>query len=270
MLSLRTRIVLRGTRCSLVESPFHSRCMGRLGTAYRRSQVSSKTDSSPRVARTWGEQTGDAGWAGYVASILESRAAGKPFYVIHRPDQNKLLLEMIDEAIAFCPKHHRWNVTFSTYCGELPPGVDCRLRCVLSDTPEAVFASRNVKGDRFGIWESRLAPKSRYVDAARSGIIVPSENADTIGSDREPIYLLHTSDDKEPSSPEHVDSYTTRSCRVKKNSARLCAATSLTFPSSAEAENATWFSRRCFVLAVPSCWRGTLFDAGNSVTCSLS
>lgn len=133
-------------------------------------------DSPPRVAQTWAAQAGDAGWAGYVASIFDSQPPGLPVYLLHRPEQNAVLLEMIDEAICILPESIRWNATFSTYTGELPPGVTCRLRCVMAGSPEA--AARPAAAMMIDLTSSTLGapPPERYVDAARAGILLPIES----------------------------------------------------------------------------------------------
>jgi hypothetical protein len=93
-------------------------------------------DSPLRIAQNWAEQAGDSGWAGVVASVFESRVPGPTLYLIYQPQQNRELLTLVDEATCLLPESKRWNATFSTYTRDLPPGVQCRLRCLVAGSPE--------------------------------------------------------------------------------------------------------------------------------------
>lgn len=133
-------------------------------------------ESPLRVADTWTEQSGDAGWAGVVASIFESRDSGPSLYVIYRPEQHDQLLALIDEATCLLPEPKRWNVTFSTHTGDLPPGVNCRLRCLIAGSSEAstlppsamtLDLATGTLNAPSGTWTSPTP--GPLVDAARSG-----------------------------------------------------------------------------------------------------
>ncbi|MFG0254479.1 MAG: hypothetical protein ACF787_05190, partial [Rhodopirellula sp. JB053] len=138
-------------------------------------------DSSMRVAQLWAELCGDAGWAGTVASFFDGHANGAPLYLLHQPEQNPNLLTLIDEAICLLPESKRWNATFSTYTGELPPGTNCRLRCLIADSPEALSLTPTAysldlnRGKlRVPTGEANTPPPNRLVDAARSGQPAPT------------------------------------------------------------------------------------------------
>lgn len=133
-------------------------------------------DSPTRVAQTWAEQTGDAGWAGTVASIFESRTPGPPIYLIYRPEQNAPLLAMVDEAICLLAESKRWNATFSTHTGELPPGVQCRLRCLVAGSPEALALPPSAMTLDLASGNLGSPPPGPLVEAARTGRIVSAEN----------------------------------------------------------------------------------------------
>ncbi|WP_431197723.1 hypothetical protein [Rhodopirellula bahusiensis] len=140
------------------------------------SKTIPSAESPARIADTWAEKSGDAGWAGTVASIFESRDPGPPLYLIYRPEQNDQLLALIDEAICLLPEPERWNATFSTHTGELPPGVNCRLRCLIAGSSEAstlppsamtLDLATGTLNAPSGTWNSPTP--GPLVDAARSG-----------------------------------------------------------------------------------------------------
>ncbi|MCM2371868.1 GAP1-N2 domain-containing protein [Aporhodopirellula aestuarii] len=134
-----------------------------------------QADSPQRIAQTWARLSGDAGWAGTVASIFESQAPGPPLYLIYRPEQNADLLALVDEAICLLPESKRWNATFSTHTGELPPGVNCRLRCMIAGSPEALAVPPTAMTLDIASGNLGTPPPSPLVDAARSGQFALSE-----------------------------------------------------------------------------------------------
>jgi hypothetical protein len=67
----------------------------------------------------------------------------RPIYLIH--EARAELLPVLNEAIASLPQALRWQVTFSTYFTEVPAGLSCAWRCVISGTPAAA-AARGAKG----------------------------------------------------------------------------------------------------------------------------
>ena len=94
----------------------------------------------PAVCVEWQRLTGDAGWAGVIANAW-LQPPGKPVWIIFSESQSASLLSLMVEATALLPENRRWQATFSTYCTNLPPDVDCRVRCVVSGSEEARMAS---------------------------------------------------------------------------------------------------------------------------------
>jgi len=88
---------------------------------------------------TWAALTGDAGWAGVLAETAGTHSE-KPVFLVVDPQMDAL--QLLREAIALLPPAKRWQATFSTYYTSLPSGVDCRWRCILSNSPEAAAAKR--------------------------------------------------------------------------------------------------------------------------------
>ncbi|MCO8121387.1 hypothetical protein NHH03_06530 [Stieleria sp. TO1_6] len=138
---------------------------GEVGDIALAKSISAPT-VDPRKANRWADVAGDAGWAGHVAALMSSKSPA--VWVIHRPDQNPHLLEMVVELISILPLDRRWDVTFSTYCGEIPPGVTCRLRFVLAGTSLADKAVNPIDLTRSVLGSP---PDSAAVTASRTGTI---------------------------------------------------------------------------------------------------
>jgi hypothetical protein len=123
-----------------------------------------------RVCESWKAITGDAGWGGYLADAIEG-SSGKPVWIVFRIDQSSYLPLLIEEALALLPPQDRWQATFSTYYTNLPPEVECRIRCVVAGSEEAKLAA--TRGVVIDI--SRPSPvltSTPRVEAARTGIAV--------------------------------------------------------------------------------------------------
>ncbi len=90
----------------------------------------------PAPCVDWNRITGDAGWAGVVANAW-MQPTGKPVWIVFSESQSDFLLGLMQEAIAILPESRRWQATFSTYCTNLPPDVECRVRCVIAGSDEA-------------------------------------------------------------------------------------------------------------------------------------
>lgn len=67
----------------------------------------------------------------------------RPIYVLYEVGTD--MLPVLNGAIAAISTALRWQVTFSTYFTELPAGLSCAWRCVVSGTP-AALAARSAKG----------------------------------------------------------------------------------------------------------------------------
>ena len=91
-------------------------------------------DRPAGVAHNWKMRTGDAGWGGVLAEAFLADPR-RPAYLVFRPGTD--LLPLFEEAIALLPASRRWDVEFSTYFAQLPPGISCSWRGVLEGTEEA-------------------------------------------------------------------------------------------------------------------------------------
>lgn len=138
--------------------------------------------SAPAVpCRLWEKIAGDAGWAGVVANAW-LQPVGKPTWVIFSESQSQSMLTLMQEAIAILPESKRWQATFSTYCTNLAPDVDCRVRCVIAGSDEArmAIARGTVLDLTKGLGEPPVNPAT---NAAQMGAVVGEVERRTPGKD---------------------------------------------------------------------------------------
>ncbi|MFM2219321.1 MAG: hypothetical protein RL240_3639 [Planctomycetota bacterium] len=130
----------------------------------------SAASADPAPCSAWEAITGDAGWGGVLANAWLNPAS-KPIFVVFSEDQSVQVLSLIEEAISLLPPAKRWQATFGTYVTNLPPDVDCKVRCVVSGSEEARMAS--ARGVVINLTQaSGPAPPSEAVTAARNGTII--------------------------------------------------------------------------------------------------
>ena len=130
-------------------------------------RVPTTRDTGPRPCAAWQAATGDAGWAGVLASAF-LRDQARPIHVIYSAATEPLPL--VEEAIRLLPEWARWRATFSTYFLQPVAGTPCAWRFCLDGTPAADVA-RQSKGLVIDITRTAgPAPESRFARMARTGI----------------------------------------------------------------------------------------------------
>ncbi len=130
-------------------------------------RVPTTRDTGPRPCVAWQAATGDAGWAGVLASAF-LRDQARPIHVIYGAAIEPLPL--VEEAIRLLPEWARWRATFSTYFLQPVAGTPCAWRFCLDGTPAADVA-RQSKGLVIDITRTAgPAPESRFTRMARTGI----------------------------------------------------------------------------------------------------
>jgi hypothetical protein len=130
-------------------------------------RVPTTRDTGPRPCAAWQAATGDAGWAGVLASAF-LRDQARPIHVIYSAATEPLPL--LEEAIRLLPEWARWRATFSTYFLQPVAGTPCAWRFCLDGTPAADLA-RQSKGLIIDITRTAgPAPESRFTRMARTGI----------------------------------------------------------------------------------------------------
>lgn len=130
-------------------------------------RVPTTRDVGLRPCAAWQAATGDAGWAGVLASAF-LRDQARPIHVIYGAAIEPLPL--VEEAIRLLPEWARWRATFSTYFLQPVAGTPCAWRFCLDGTP-AADAARQSKGLVIDLTRTAgQAPESRFTRMARSGI----------------------------------------------------------------------------------------------------
>jgi hypothetical protein len=140
----------------------------------------------PNRCQKWESLTGDAGWGGRLAEAWLDRK-GKPTFVIFSIEQSGLLLSLIAESLSLLPPSKRWQATFGTYITNLPPDVECKVRCVIAGSEEARMAS--ARGEVIDLSRPNglgVLPPTEGVRAAREGFVIgnalkEASNAKTSG-----------------------------------------------------------------------------------------
>ncbi len=92
-------------------------------------------DTYPRPCDYWRVVADDPGWAGVLASTIETRRLA---ILVVRPTID--VLKLFQEAIALLPANQRWNATFATYYTNTLKNVDCLWRGVVVGSPEEAQA----------------------------------------------------------------------------------------------------------------------------------
>ena len=130
-------------------------------------RVPTTRDVGPRPCVAWQAATGDAGWAGVLASAF-LRDQARPIHVIYGAAIEPLPL--VEEAIRLLPEWARWRATFSTYFLQPVAGTPCAWRFCLDGTP-AADAARQSKGLVIDLTRTAgPAPESRFTRMARTGV----------------------------------------------------------------------------------------------------
>ncbi|RLS52737.1 MAG: hypothetical protein DWH92_01415 [Planctomycetota bacterium] len=130
-------------------------------------RVPTTRDVGPRPCVAWQTATGDAGWAGVLASAF-LRDQARPIHVIYGAAIEPLPL--VEEAIRLLPEWARWRATFSTYFLQPVAGTPCAWRFCLDGTP-AADAARQSKGLVIDLTRTAgPAPESRFTRMARTGV----------------------------------------------------------------------------------------------------
>ena len=113
----------------------------------------------------WSVLTGDAGWGGVLAETALSK---RPVSIIFRPGMD--MLPLVGEAMALLPPELRWQITFSTYCCNLPNGTGCQWKCILASSPEMAQVRHTANTLVIDLTQPLGAPPDgSLVEAARTG-----------------------------------------------------------------------------------------------------
>lgn len=170
------------------------------------------TDVKPNPCSNWAAITGDAGWGGVLANAWLTPSS-KPIFVVFSEDQSVQLVSLIQESIALLPPAKRWQATFGTYVTNLPPDVECKVRCVVAGSEEARMAS--ARGIVINLTQAiGSAPQSEAVSAARNGTTIGAQTSGppshtTVVRDENQVETLSDDTQQADGSPEHFEEAST-------------------------------------------------------------
>ena len=140
--------------------------------------------SQARICEQWAKLTGDAGWGGILA---ETALTKRPVSIIFRPGMN--ILPLFDEAMALLKPEQRWQISFSTYCCNLPAGTGCQWKGILAGSPE--IAQARATGNTLVLDLTQplgKPPVGQLVEAARSGKVPTEIIPLAIQGEDQPVY----------------------------------------------------------------------------------
>ncbi|MBR6058425.1 MAG: hypothetical protein IKP58_09695 [Victivallales bacterium] len=124
-------------------------------------------DETDFSCNRWKELTGDAGYAGMLASTFHA-TPDHPVYLAYEPGMD--MFGLLREAMALLPPDERWNVTYNTYFTNLPAGVTCVWRCCVADSEALRDGRRNPKAIIMDLTKELPPPADNdYVRRARTG-----------------------------------------------------------------------------------------------------
>ena len=154
--------------------------------------------SQARICEQWAELTGDAGWGGILA---ETALTKRPVSIIFRPGMN--ILPLFDEAMALLKPEQRWQVSFSTYCCNLPAGTGCQWKGILVGSPEMAQVRTTANTLVLDLTQPLGKPPiGQLVEAARSGKVPAEIIPLAIQGEDQPVYgIKDTGTPPQPGQP---------------------------------------------------------------------
>ncbi|MEX0713231.1 MAG: hypothetical protein WD278_12825, partial [Pirellulales bacterium] len=134
------------------------------------------------ICQAWRQLAGDAGWGGVLAETALDPV--RQAVIVFRPGME--MLPLLVESLNLLPAESRWGITFSTYFTKLPPGVDCKWRCMLEGTPEILAARRSPHITVIDLCRPAVQPPGAWLmEAARTGVVVAQKAAAPSAPDSE-------------------------------------------------------------------------------------
>ena len=123
--------------------------------------------SKPSPCSYWQKVTGDAGWAG---ELIESCQMNKVVYLIVKPSTP--VMGLIHQAISLLPADQQWQYTFCTFYRQMPPNVDCQIRCVMQNSPEIELTRQSSNNVLIDLTKPLGKSLSHWAENARTGTLI--------------------------------------------------------------------------------------------------
>jgi len=126
--------------------------------------------SKPSPCSYWQKVTGDAGWAG---ELIESCQMNKIVYLIVKPSTP--VMGLIHQAISLLPADQQWQYTFCTFYRQMPPNVDCQIRCVIQNSPEIELTRQSSNNVLIDLTKPLGKSLSHWAQNARNGTLIEGQ-----------------------------------------------------------------------------------------------
>ena len=126
--------------------------------------------SKPSPCSYWQKVTGDAGWAG---ELIESCQMNKVVYLIVKPSTP--VMGLIHQAISLLPADQQWQYTFCTFYRQMPPNVDCQIRCVMQNSPEIELTRQSSNNVLIDLTKPLGKSLSHWAENARTGTLIEGQ-----------------------------------------------------------------------------------------------
>lgn len=126
--------------------------------------------SKPSPCSYWQKVTGDAGWAG---ELIESCQMNKIVYLIVKPSTP--VMGLIHQAISLLPADQQWQYTFCTFYRQMPPNVDCQIRCVMQNSPEIELTRQSSNNVLIDLTKPLGKSLSHWAENARTGTLIEGQ-----------------------------------------------------------------------------------------------
>ena len=126
--------------------------------------------SKPSPCSFWQKVTGDAGWAG---ELIESCQMNKIVYLIVKPSTP--VMGLIHQAISLLPANQQWQYTFCTFYRQMPPNVDCQIRCVMQNSPEIELTRQSSNNVLIDLTKPLGKSLSCWAENARNGTVIEGQ-----------------------------------------------------------------------------------------------
>lgn len=126
--------------------------------------------SKPAPCSVWQKVAGDAGWAG---ELIESCQAQKIVYLIVKPSTP--VMGLIHQAISLLPANQQWQYTFCTFYRQMPPNVECQIRCVMAGSPEMELTRQSSNNVLIDLTKPLGKSLSAWAENARKGTLIEGQ-----------------------------------------------------------------------------------------------
>ena len=126
--------------------------------------------SKPSPCTFWQKITGDAGWAG---ELIESCQMNKVVYLVVKPSTP--VMGLIHQAISLLPADQQWQYTFCTFYRQMPPNVDCQIRCVMKNSPEMELTRQSSNNVLIDLTKPLGKSLSCWAENARKGTLIEGQ-----------------------------------------------------------------------------------------------